>query len=73
MSKINLDQPTPAQVRAARERVGLTQLEAGALVHVTYETWRSWEAEEGTARHRKMPLGLWELFQRKAPRSRPDE
>ena len=35
---------TPAQLRAMRERAGLTQAEAGALVHKSAVAWRFWEA-----------------------------
>lgn len=73
MKAPNLNPPTSEDVRAARDRAKLTQLEAATLVHVTYETWRSWEAPEGSAKHRNMPIGSWELFQLKtkpAPRRR---
>jgi DNA (cytosine-5)-methyltransferase 1 len=49
--------PTPAQVRAAREAAGLTQTEAGALVHVNLRSWQKWEGGE-----RAMHLAFYELF-----------
>jgi DNA-binding transcriptional regulator YiaG len=44
-------------VRAARKAAGLTQVEAGLLVHTTRRVWQEWEAG-----NRRMHPGLWELF-----------
>lgn len=55
--------PSPAEVRAAREAAGLTQTEAAAVIHSTLRTWQDWEA--GKAR---MHPGLWELFGLKVAR-----
>ena len=49
--------PTPTQVRAARNRAGLTQSRAAALVHVTLRNFQQWEAGE-----RKMHQAIWERF-----------
>jgi DNA (cytosine-5)-methyltransferase 1 len=49
--------PKPAEIRAARERAGLSQGEAAALIFSTLRTWQDWEA--GVAR---MHPGLWRLF-----------
>lgn len=57
--------PSPREIRAARDRAGLTQTEAGALVHTTCRTWQQWEAEPGTKNHRAMHPAFWELFQSK--------
>jgi hypothetical protein len=59
--------PDPAMVRAAREASGLTLAAAGALVHVSAEVWRTWEAPIDSTRHRQMSAAHWELFQRKVP------
>jgi len=53
--------PTPAEVRAAREAAGLTQTEAAALVCTTLRAWQAWE-QEGGEYARRMHAGLWELF-----------
>lgn len=53
--------PTPAEVRAAREAAGLSQTAAGALVHTTCRTWQQWEAGD-----RRMHPAFWELFQMKS-------
>lgn len=37
---------TPEQLRAARERMSMTQGEAAALVHVARITWRTWETTD---------------------------
>ena len=57
--------PTPAEVRAAREAAGLTQTQAAALVHATARNWQQWEQEAGSNARRMHP-GLWELFRLKA-------
>ena len=58
-------QPTPAEVRAARERSGLTQAQAASIVSgavkVPYRTWATYEAETASGR-RAIPLPAWELF-----------
>ena len=53
--------PTPAEVRAAREAAGLTQTQAAALVRATARNWQQWEQTEGSNARRMHP-GLWELF-----------
>src|SRR5574337_1406166 len=55
--------PSPAEVRAAREAAGLSQEGAAALVHCTRIAWARWESEG--ADHRRMHPGLWELFRLK--------
>lgn len=53
-----IKQPTPAEIKAAREHVGDTQAEAAARVHSpSYRAWQNWE--NGT---RAMPLAAWELY-----------
>ena len=52
--------PTPAEVRAAREAAGLTQEQAGELVHSSRIAWARWESNGADAR--RMHPGLWELF-----------
>lgn len=56
----DLEQPTRAEVRAARLKAELTQTQAGELVHASLKTWQNWESEG--AEGRKMPLAAWELF-----------
>lgn len=53
--------PTPEEVRAARESAGLSQTSAAERIHSTLRTWQDWEA--GKAR---MHPGLWELFRIKS-------
>lgn len=55
-----IEQPTPFQVRGARTAAGLTQTQAGNLVHTSTRTWQNWEAEGNEGR--KIPLASWELF-----------
>ena len=52
--------PTPAEIRQAREAAGLSQTAAASLIASTLRTWQDWEA--GKAR---MHAGLWELFRLK--------
>lgn len=57
--------PSPDEVRAAREAAGLTQTQAAATIHGTLRAWQEWEAG-----NRRMHPGLWELFRVKtAPAS----
>jgi DNA-binding transcriptional regulator YiaG len=58
--------PAPADVLAARQRAGLTQAQAGALLYVNALAWFRWESGA-----RKMHPAFWELFGRKCARSRP--
>jgi len=53
--------PTPAQIRAARLSVGLSQTAAAHLIGSKLRTWQDWEA--GIA---AMHPGLWELFRHRA-------
>ena len=53
--------PSPGEVRAARDAVGLTQAQAAALVHASARNWQQWEAGD-----RRMHPGLWELFRIKS-------
>ena len=59
-------QPSPEEVRHARQQVGLSQTGAAQLVSAAqgqpYRTWQGYEAEEGVAGHRTIPLAAWELF-----------
>lgn len=58
---MNNPTPTPAEIRAAREAAGLTQQEAGELIHGSRRAWQDYESGA-----RKMHPGLWELFMAKA-------
>lgn len=49
--------PTPAALKAKRSALGLTQLEAAALIQVSRRSWAGWELDE-----RDMPRPLWTLF-----------
>lgn len=52
--------PTPAEIRAARERTGLTQAQAADLLHVDLRSWQKWEGGE-----RSMHPAFWELLRLK--------
>lgn len=52
--------PSPDEVRAAREAAGLTQTQAAQVVHVTLNGWQRWEAGD-----RPMHPAFWELFRLK--------
>jgi DNA-binding XRE family transcriptional regulator len=53
--------PTPAQIREARERAGLTQAEAAKKVYATPRAWQNWESEDPTESRRMHPA-IFELF-----------
>ena len=58
--------PTPEQVREAREAAGLTQASAAVLVHTSTRSWQQWEAPAGDRNHRRMHPAFWELFRIKS-------
>ncbi|QXW20370.1 XRE family transcriptional regulator (plasmid) [Comamonas aquatica] len=53
----SLKAPSPSQIIAVREGMGLTQSEAASLVHSVLRSWQQWEAGD-----RKMKPAVWELF-----------
>jgi putative transcriptional regulator len=53
--------PRPEEIRAARDAVGITQTEAGALIYCELRTWQDWEGGQ-----RRMHPAFWELWQLKA-------
>lgn len=65
-----IGQPTPNEVRQARENVLLTQTQAAELVSPAqiagYKTWAGYETPTGEpghrSNHRAIPLSTWELF-----------
>jgi len=65
--------PTPTEIRAAREEAGLTQSQAAALVHSSSRNWQQWEDQTGGQNARRMHPGLWELFRLKAKGTFPAE
>src|SRR3546814_18715612 len=54
--------PTPEQIRSARDAAGLTQTEAARLIHCTLRGWQDWEGGQ-----RRMHPAFFELFTLKAP------
>lgn len=52
--------PEPAEIRALRISAGLTQAQAGALLHANLRSWQKWERGE-----RAMHPAFWELFRLK--------
>jgi DNA (cytosine-5)-methyltransferase 1 len=59
--------PTKEQICALRETAGLTQTQAGELIHGTLRAWQDYEGGQ-----RRLHPGLWELFQIKvAMRANP--
>lgn len=58
--------PTPQEIRAARDAAGLTQTQAAELVYSTVRRWQEWEAGEY-----RMHPGLFELFGLKASQNGP--
>ncbi len=58
--------PTPAQIRAAREVAQLTQTEAAAKIGGTLRAWQDYEGGQ-----RRMHPGLFELFLIKTGQPKP--
>lgn len=48
---------TPEQIKEARQRAGLSQSAAAALVYRSTRNWQQWEAGD-----REMDMALFELF-----------
>jgi len=65
--------PTPDDIREGRGRYQLTQPQAAELVFVSTRAWQSWEQASSTATARKMPEGLWLLFNLKAMAMKSEE
>lgn len=59
--------PTPAQIRAAREAAGLTQEAAAAKIEGSVRAWEKWEQGE-----RRMHPGLFQLFLIKTGQAFPE-
>lgn len=55
-----MNQPTPQQIKQARNDAGLTQTQAAALIYSELRTWQHWEKGD-----RAMHAGLFELFKLK--------
>ena len=53
--------PTPAELRAIRARLGLTQARAAELASVSTRAWIKYESGE-----RSIPRPTWELFRIRA-------
>ena len=49
--------PSPEEVRAARDDAGLSSAQAGALLHTTGRVYQQWAAGE-----RRMHTAMWELL-----------
>ena len=52
-----MQSPSPAEIRAERERAGWTKETAAAAVCVSLRAWQAYEAGE-----RRMPAATWMLF-----------
>lgn len=50
--------PKPDEIRKKREGARLAQKEAAELVCATLNTWKKWEAPEGTSNCRQMHPGF---------------
>lgn len=53
--------PTPSEIKEARSQAGITQEQAGKMLHTTVRVWQQWEAGD-----RRMHPAFWELFRIKA-------
>ena len=53
--------PSPEEIRAARDALGLTLKAAGAIVYCSLRAWQDWESGE-----RRMHPATWDLFRIRA-------
>ena len=58
-----MTQPTPEEIRAARQSAHLTQTQAAELIYKQRLAWARYESGD-----REMDPALWELFQIKLSR-----
>lgn len=49
--------PNPENIKAAREKLGLTQVRAAEIIGASPVAWQKWEYGE-----RNMPPAKWELW-----------
>lgn len=61
--------PTPAEIRAARQQAQLTQTEAADKIGATLRAWQAYEDEGENGR--RMHPGLFELFLIKTGQPKP--
>lgn len=54
--------PTPAEIRRAREDAGLTQVQMARLLFASERTVQDWESDDPTNNRRMHPL-TWVTFQ----------
>jgi hypothetical protein len=60
--------PAPDEIRAARNALGITQEQAGAVIYCTGRAWRQYELGG-----RQMHPAFWELFRIKMERIAPTD
>lgn len=65
--------PAAEEVRSARVEAGLTQRQAGKMVHTGQKTWAKWETASTKKDNRQIPGAIWELFLIKSLRLRPSK
>jgi len=58
--------PRPEEIIALRAQLGLTQTQAGKVIHASLKAWQQWEAGD-----RRMHPAFWELFRKKTRASLP--
>lgn len=63
--------PTPAEVRAARQKAGHTEQQAARLIYATETTWKEWETEQ--SERRRMHPASFELYLLKSGQKTLDE
>jgi len=61
-----MNSPTPDEVHAWRNAIGLSASKAAALVHTTGRNWQKWEAGDSV-----MHPAFWELALLKARKQHP--
>lgn len=58
--------PTPDEIWKAREKAGLTQTEAAAVIYCTLRGWQDWESGA-----RRMHPAFFELFRIRTGQAKP--
>jgi hypothetical protein len=62
LQMINIEKPTPEQIRQLIEGKGVSGQDAAALLKVSRFAWVKWVTHEGSQNHRPIPAATWELL-----------
>ncbi len=62
MTEFEIKQPTPEELRVLFKESGLKRQEIAEILHVSGNAVEKWTLTSDSKSHRRIPLGLYELF-----------